>query len=149
MAAPRSGQSRGVTAVTRDALFLSYDPSTHIGEEIMATPVRSVETALAHSFDTGSGRSLYVAARGTVSTTGWKNPQLTPRVHVTPPADGIWDFDFVADAPGGIVLDVISDVSADWFGPDQAWVRGVRIHAATNYLVVLDITPAPTRDLNT
>ena len=78
-------------------------------------------------------RILSIVAHGTVTTSGWRNPRLIPYVYITPPADGIYDFDFVADAPDGQALQVLLPISAkeEWqdFPSD---LKGVRIHASTN-----------------
>jgi hypothetical protein len=88
-------------------------------------------------------RTLLIAAAGTVPTTGWSNPQLSPYIYITPPQDGIWDFAFVADAPTGPALDVITRVETQYrwddFPPDLA---GVRVHASTNSRVAL-LTRSP------
>jgi len=83
---------------------------------------------------------IHIVTHGTVPTSGWKNSTLSPWFYLRPPDDGVQDFDFVADAPTGIVLEVISHVSAeltiprdpaDYWGPGKA-LRGVRIHARSN-----------------
>lgn len=75
---------------------------------------------------------LQISADGMAPTTGWSNGQLIPYVYVMPPADGIWDFDFVGDPPevGG---DALSPISANyvWMGNINA-LKGVRIHASSN-----------------
>jgi hypothetical protein len=78
---------------------------------------------------------LTIASSGTVTTSGWCCGELQPRVYIHPPVDGVWDWDFVATAPTGIVLNVISPIAAqtDPFMPPD-WMRGVRVHAATNVL---------------
>lgn len=77
--------------------------------------------------------SLHVSADGYVTTSGWTCGMLMPREYVTPPADGIQEFDFVATPPDGIVLQVISKISASGVLPEMpAWVRGVRVVTATN-----------------
>lgn len=77
---------------------------------------------------------LAVAALGLVPTTGWTHPRLAPYVYVKPPADGVWDFDFLADPPQGVVLEVLRPVASDWLGPRPAWCKGVRIHATSNQI---------------
>ncbi|MFT4275733.1 MAG: hypothetical protein QM576_05175 [Rhodopseudomonas sp.] len=83
---------------------------------------------------------IHIVTHGTVPTSGWKHPRLSPWFYIQPPADGIQDFDFVADAPTGIVLEVITTIvaeaviprdPADYWGPGKA-LRGVRIHARSN-----------------
>lgn len=54
-----------------------------------------------------------------------------PRVYVTPPQDGVQDFDFVAVAPEGIVLWVMSPLSADCTVQLEQWMTGIRVHSAT------------------
>lgn len=77
--------------------------------------------------------TLSIHADGVVRTSGYTNPRLEPFVYIQPPADGIWDFDFVADKPGGPVKQVLTPISADYtwesFPSD---IKGVRIHAETN-----------------
>jgi hypothetical protein len=51
---------------------------------------------------------LHIAADGTARSTGYTTPTLIPYVYVTPPADGIYDFDFVATPPDGIVPQVLT-----------------------------------------
>lgn len=75
---------------------------------------------------------LEIAALGEVTTTGWTHPRLSPVYYVTPPADGVWDFEFHADPPSGVVAPVIRPVGALFLGPAPEWCKGVRIHAATN-----------------
>lgn len=82
--------------------------------------------------------TLHVHAAGLVPTGGWKNGQLVPYIYVHFPADGIWDFDFVADAPDGPAIQVISVVTADYLWHDYpVELKGVRIHAAGNSIEAL------------
>jgi hypothetical protein len=83
---------------------------------------------------------IHIVTHGTVPTSGWTNPGLSPWFYIRPPDDGIQDFDFVADEPSAIVLEVITTVvaeatiprdPADYWGRGQA-LRGIRIHARTN-----------------
>ena len=78
----------------------------------------------------------FIVATGTVSTSGWSNGELQPRIYIHPPEDGVWDWDFVATPPDGIAADVISPVTAQSvvFTPPE-WMLGVRVHASTNTLV--------------
>lgn len=75
---------------------------------------------------------LEIAAVGEVTTTGWTHPRLEPVFYVTPPADGIWDFEFQADPPSGVVAPVIRPIGALYLGRAPDWCKGVRVHAATN-----------------
>src|SRR5438309_5827785 len=67
----------------------------------MTSKVQSVDTAVAINFAPIVPERLLVAVDGTVATSGWSSPRLAPYYYLTPPTDGIWDFDFVADEPTG------------------------------------------------
>jgi len=85
---------------------------------------------------------LLVSAEGLVRSTGYGNARLIPREYVRPPSDGVLELDFVADPPTGIVLYMLSPVTANVMVPDLPdWVRGVRIIAETN--VVEQMFPEP------
>jgi hypothetical protein len=84
-----------------------------------------------------------ITADGDVPTSGWTQPSLSPWFYVVPPADGIQDFDFVAEPPTGIVLPVVSPISVhaviardpkDYWGKGKP-LKGVRIHARENSIV--------------
>ncbi len=76
---------------------------------------------------------LKIKCEGEVNSSGWNNAQLIPYVYITPPADGIYEFDFVADEPNGPSSDVIGDIKAiyEWqsFPTD---LNGVRVFASQN-----------------
>jgi len=77
--------------------------------------------------------TLFVKARGMVSTTGWSDAQLVPQTYVTPPADGILELEFVAVPPSSIVLQLLTNIGAEAIVPDLPdWVQGVRIKAQEN-----------------
>lgn len=107
-----------------------------------------------------------IAASGTVPTTGWTHPALEPWFYIAPPADGIQDFDFVAEPPANILLPVLSPIAAHAVitrNPNDYWgkgkpLKGVRIHARENTVVAtldaahatearLGISDAPEGDL--
>lgn len=74
-----------------------------------------------------------IGAKGQVPTSGWSHGHLIPRIYLAPPSDGIWDFDFVATAPAGIAMQVLSSiVSAPFVAEVPSWFEGVRIHSSTN-----------------
>ena len=82
-------------------------------------------------------KPIEIHAEGKVPTSGWRNPVLTPWRYITPPKDGIQDFDFQADEPAGVSLQVISTVTAtltteldieNFWGAGNA-LKGVRVHA--------------------
>lgn len=79
---------------------------------------------------------LLLYAEGEVPTSGWSDAQLSPYVYLAPPKDGIWDFDFIAAVPTGIVLDVVSPVAADFHSVAPPWFKGVRVHAGANNIGV-------------
>lgn len=76
---------------------------------------------------------LLINAVGAARTSGWLNPVLSPRIYVQPPLDGIWEFDFLADPPAGVALEVITPINASYMvdGGFQSW-KGVRVVAETN-----------------
>ena len=104
--------------------------------------VETVHYALAKS----QPPDLLVHAQGLVPTSGWQNAVLSAWVYVTPPADGIQDFDMLAEPPQGIVLQVISKISAhtaieqvdlaNYWGPGLP-LLGVRVHATHNSVETL------------
>ncbi|QUJ68354.1 hypothetical protein KDD30_04275 [Photobacterium sp. GJ3] len=57
--------------------------------------VSHVELALMKSHPPQLG----IRAHGFTTTLGWENARLVPFVYVMPPADGIYEFDFVATPP--------------------------------------------------
>lgn len=76
---------------------------------------------------------LHIMSWGYVPSSGWKDPKLIPYVYIQPPPDGMWEFDFVAEAPTGIVLTALFPVAAEyeWKG-DLSRVKGFRVHASSN-----------------
>jgi hypothetical protein len=80
---------------------------------------------------------LTIHAEGKVPTTGWSHPTLNPRMYVTTPADLVQDFDFCANEPTGLALNIICPIVAvlriemdvsNYWGTDLP-LKGVRIHA--------------------
>ena len=78
--------------------------------------------------------TLTVTATGTVNSGGWRDPQLSPYIYVTPPADGIQVFDLIASPPpsDAIVTWGFVPVTATITGHLAPWVKGVRVQASTN-----------------
>lgn len=63
----------------------------------------------------------------------WSDPQLSRYEYVTPPADGIQEYDFVAVPPSGIVDQTLTPIRAvDTVSPIPEWCKGVRVYSATN-----------------
>ena len=81
--------------------------------------------------------TLIINSRGEVLTGGWSNGQLIPYVYVKPPKDGIYEFDFVADAPDGIVTQVITEIDANPFRWEDypPELKGVKVYASINSVV--------------
>ena len=80
---------------------------------------------------------LVVEAVGTVNSSGWSGGRLVPYSYVTPPADGIQDFDFLALAPSGMVLWAMQPITGHASIELSPWMKGVRIHTSTNAIEVL------------
>lgn len=78
----------------------------------------------------GDPGRLTLTAVGTVSSLGWTDARLVRHAYVRAPADGIWDFDFVARPPAGPAALAIGKVSACATLPASMDLSGVRIHAA-------------------
>ena len=87
--------------------------------------------------------NLQILCMGRVTTSGWSNPRLEPFIYVTPPKDGIQEFDAVATPPdaGTVVLNVLTPVTAEttipgidianFWGP--GWpLKGIRCHTTSN-----------------
>ena len=97
----------------------------------------NVEKVSLHIVRTKSD-SLAIWAVGSVTSSGWTNARLSPYYYITPPADGIYDFDLEATPPTGIALAVISPIAATLVVPTlPSWLKGVRIHASANNLQAL------------
>ena len=77
---------------------------------------------------------LIVEAGGLAATAGWSHVRLDPHVYITPPDDGIQDFDLVGDRPSTPSADALTPVEAGWEGPLEDWCIGVRIHAIDNMI---------------
>jgi len=102
----------------------------------MSQSISSVKT-VCFSINKSNPPQLAVGASGAVNSSGWKAGALIPRVYVVHPQDGIQDFDFVAEAPSGTVLWVMSLISGDGTIELEEWIKGVRVHAATNSITTM------------
>ncbi|MDZ7264721.1 MAG: hypothetical protein ONB16_09065 [candidate division KSB1 bacterium] len=79
-----------------------------------------------------------ITAAGLVTTGGWNEPRLIPYSYLNPPPDGIYDFDFVAEAPDpkDVVTMVMTKINVDFIWEKQpAELNGVRVHASKNWMV--------------
>ena len=99
-------------------------------------------------FDAAGGAFLLVHALGNVPTSGWSGLRLAPTYYAAPPADRLWEFEFHADPPHDLVLEVVLPVSAEGLFAAPEWARGVRVHAGNNSLAATEFEPAtPVRSL--
>ena len=85
-------------------------------------------------YQTKSIPPLLVAhASGRAPTSGWHSATLSPYVYLTPPADGIWDFDFIATTPSGLSRQVLTPIETEMLTlPTPPWFKGIRVHASSN-----------------
>ncbi|MCK9689388.1 hypothetical protein [Scleromatobacter humisilvae] len=94
--------------------------------------VHEVRTLRLFRFDAPGGTKLLLDVTGMVPTSGWSQARLVPRFGAREPVDGLWEFDFVARAPSGLVVDVPQWTGATLTVGRPDWCRGVRVYAATN-----------------
>ena len=76
---------------------------------------------------------LVVEAEGFAPTAGWANVRLDPHVYITPPDDGVQDFDLVGDRPAD-AANALTEVEAAWEGALEDWCIAVRVHAVDNLI---------------
>jgi hypothetical protein len=94
--------------------------------------ISEVSSVEVYQYQGAAGALLFVHAVGEVATSGWSGIRLSPRFYVTPPADGLWEFDFEGHPPSGLVLEVVLPVSANYIGGVPAWFKGAKVYAAQN-----------------
>jgi hypothetical protein len=76
---------------------------------------------------------LQIEAHGKTNTNGWSAPELVEHVYIVPPADGMYEYDFVATPPSGASNQVITSISARAVRHDiPKAMKGVRVIAKTN-----------------
>ncbi len=80
---------------------------------------------------------LTINAEGRVRTGGYSKARLEPRIYVHPPADGIYEFDFVATPPPGMATQVISPIKAEPYHWEDypKDLKGVKVYAEENSMV--------------
>ena len=78
---------------------------------------------------------LFIQADGLASTTGWKNPRLDGSGDPNP-ADAILEFSFEADRPTGIVLQMLTPISAALQVDPPNGAEAVTVIARTNQMTV-------------
>lgn len=97
--------------------------------------VKEVRIVAATVFDLIDRKVLHVGAIGIVGRGGYSDGRLEPRVYITPPDDGTWDFDMVAAPPAEVAIQVETPIGASFSGVAADWLKCVRVHAAQNALV--------------
>jgi hypothetical protein len=112
----------------------------------MAKKLPQVTSVGAFSLGILGQTRIFVFATGTAPTSGWSGVRLSPRYYVAPPADGIWDFDLLADEPLGIVLEVITPHAASGVFAAPEWVKVVRIHGGQNSMDAKVVPDRPLKD---
>lgn len=96
--------------------------------------VYSVSAILSLTYIKRHAPLIHVLAIGRARSSGWTTARLEPRVYVTPPLDGMQDFDFVADSPTGETAAVLAPILAEGMIRKMRWMRGIRIHADFNVI---------------
>lgn len=91
--------------------------------------------------------AIAVSAAGSVTTSGWSQPDLAPWMYIAPPADGILDLDFVATSPTGRVLQVIARIGVVKTFAVPNWLKGVRVHGSQNKVEALLQGEMPSADV--
>jgi hypothetical protein len=83
-----------------------------------------------------NGNAVTITAKGQVNTGGWNRPALLPYVYAAPPADGVYTFEFVAQAPGGMSTQVISPIEVRYTWSEfPATAKSIRIISASNEVI--------------
>ncbi len=85
---------------------------------------------------------LLIYSKGMASSSGWGNPQLVPLKKK--PTNGVYEFEFVADPPTGIVLPVLTPIRAVFHMKEiPTDLKGVIVHSATNKIKQDALTDRP------
>lgn len=95
--------------------------------------IYSVDT-LSVALEKKNPPNLVLEGLCTTRTPGYTGIELSPRVYIDPPADGIWEFDLIGAPPEGGVPQVLHpDVPfAGRLNDLPAWCMGARVIAAVN-----------------
>jgi hypothetical protein len=76
---------------------------------------------------------LVITAEGNTASAGWTEGELNPYVYIMPPADGYYEFDFVAKPPSGPAGSVLTSIGAKTAWPDfPKNLKGVKIYGSKN-----------------
>ncbi len=102
----------------------------------MSTKILKVESVEIKILKSNPPQVL-IESGGLVSTTGWTNPQLI--LSKKAPVDGIYEFDFCATPPTGMVAQIIVPIQASYhFEEIPEDFKGVRVNSATNSIEQLN-----------
>lgn len=80
----------------------------------------------------GNASSLEIVAKATNANNNYSNIRLEPHIYITPPQDGIWEFDMVGEVPP------ITDGIIDHVAASYKWenfpkkVKGVKVYGNRN-----------------
>ena len=89
----------------------------------------------------GDKPQAVITVQGVAGTPGWTNVRLEP-LEKKLSADGIFDMEFVGDPPDGIVIQVLTPVSASFvMKSDVERLVGVKVEARTNSVFQLVAQP--------
>lgn len=117
--------SFAVTAILLPAPLFAADPPAAAGppDNQRVPVIKEIK------YEAEDHTKLKIEVHGEVPTGGWKEPRLIQRIYVRPPADGIWEYDFFAVKPGGIVTQAITPISAKdvWENPPRS-LKGIRVY---------------------
>jgi hypothetical protein len=87
---------------------------------------------------------LHVVARGHVSSGGWSFPRLVPYLRQKPPAQGVLEYDFLANPPstGRMVIQGTTPIGANNLLHDYyPTIRAIKINARNNSKILKVIPP--------
>jgi hypothetical protein len=101
-------------------------------KSIQKEPIFSVDSVMI-TYIKRNPPEYRIDATGNASTSGWSDAELSAVVNVRPPANGIYEYNFVAEPPSGISAQVLTPVSAQKALPKMPkGFRGIRVRAKSN-----------------
>ncbi|MGE0606822.1 MAG: hypothetical protein AB7O62_06820 [Pirellulales bacterium] len=86
--------------------------------------------SIKHKFIPTDPPEVRFVVTGEVDSTGWTEAQLVRRIYVSPPAEGIWEYDLLAKPPASPSppTRAIVTVEESWKSLDTAKVKGIRVY---------------------
>ncbi|MBI3467766.1 MAG: hypothetical protein HY000_32560 [Planctomycetes bacterium] len=86
--------------------------------------------------------TLVVTAVGQTPTTGWTNVQLVRRIYVTPPADGMWEYDLLGVRPTRVAGAALQQFKRrnNWDDYDKS-INGIRVYGVGRGVKEIRLTP--------